>query len=246
LVTGGRFFFLYFFIIFITSNVAKKNIKLSNYFTFKNTILFIIFFYALLLTFSLRAPPNIDVLNYYKYSMGIESIALENINFGKFNQMKDNFLALIMYITHSFYFLSMHYESFVFEGFAYGGYTFNLVFRIINNIFNTNLVSIMDYVGIDPTLGRYGTFAKTLLSDFGVVGMLIVYSIIGYVFGISANYKNIYNSFRIIYYWLLVYYLLAPMKGIISTGFLNLMFGYLIIYIIAERKVKKKYKLEYK
>ncbi len=240
LVTGGRFYFLYFFIIFIASNISKNQIRLSSYFTIKNIFIFVIFFYGLLLTFSFRAPPNVDMLNYYKYSMGIESIALENINFGKFNQIKDSFLAFVMYITHSFHFLSIHYESFGFEGFAYGGYTFNLIFRIINNIFNTNLASIIDYIGIDLTMGRYATFAKTLISDFGIVGMLVIYSFISYIFGISANYRNIYNSFKIIYYWLLVFYLLAPMKGIISTGFINLMFGFLIFYIIAEKKIKKK------
>tara|TARA_A100001015_G_scaffold309570_1_gene409272 strand:- start:422 stop:1510 length:1089 start_codon:yes stop_codon:yes gene_type:complete len=142
LVTGGRFYFLYFFIIFILSYSYYNKIKLSEYFRLKYIILLIICFLLLLWSFSLRMPPNLDLLSYYKYSMGIETIALENKDFGIFNNLKDSFLAFIIYIVHSLHFLSIHYEQFAFDAFAYGGYTFNLIFRILNNLFNTNLLPI--------------------------------------------------------------------------------------------------------
>ena len=239
LVTGGRFYFLYFFIIFILSYSYFNKIKLLEYLKLKYIALLIICFLLLLWSFSLRMPPNLDLLSYYKYSMGIETIALENKDFGIFNNLKDSFLAFIIYIVHSLYFLSIHYEQFAFDAFAYGGYTFNLIFRIFNTLFDTSFLPIQDFFATDLTSGKYATFAKTFISDFGFFGMLIIYSICSYFFGISYNYRNLYSSFSVIYYWLLTFFIIAPMKGIISSGFINLMFFYLIFYALIE--TKKRY-----
>ena len=240
LITGGRFYFIYFLIIFFASRAKNLNINFSSSLTLKNFIVFIVLFGLLLFSFSLRAPQiadvNFDLLSYYKYSNGIESIAFDKANFGIFDKLRELILILIIYITHSFYFLSQHYESFGFQGYAYGGYTFNLIYRIINTIFNTNLLVIQDFYGLDFTLGRYATFAKNLIADFGVVGMVIFYSICSYIFGIAANYRNYFFSFRIIYYWLLIFFLLAPLINLISSGFISLMFVYLILYTKIELK----------
>ena len=174
--------------------------------------------------------------------MGIDSIALENTNFGILNQTRDNFIALIIYLTHSFYFLSEYYESFGLKAIAYGGYTFNLIFRILNTLFNTNLSPIQDFYGIDFTIGRYATFAKHLIADFGFLGMIIFYSVCSYIFGVSSNYKNLYTSFKVIYYWLVIYFLLAPLTNIMASGYLQIMTFYLIFYSFVEIRLKKNIK----
>lgn len=237
LVTGGRFYFLYFLIIYLFSYSDYKNIKFVKYFNLKNLIIALLILILLLWSFSLRIPSNFDLVTYYKILLGVKSIGLEEISFGVFNNLKDAFLVLIIYITHSIHVLSLYYDQFNFDAFSYGGYTFNLIFRIINTIFGTNLASIQSYVFIDLTFGKYATFAKTLLADFGLIGMFIFYSICSYYFGISYNYKKFYSSFKVIYYWLLTFFLIAPMKGIISSGFINLMFCYVIIYAIIEIKM---------
>jgi len=239
LLTGGRFYFLYFFIIFIASSAAYRNVKMSSYFTFKNIILFLLFFYIFLVTFSLRAPTDFDVLFFYKSTFGIKTIALESFDLGILNKIKENFLCLVVYASHSFYFLSQHYETFNFEAYSYGGYSFNLIYRIINNILNLNLAVVQDYVYIDPTVGRYATFARDWYADFGIIGMLIIYSIYSFIFGITANLKNLYISYKIAYYWLVIFFLLAPMANILNAGNINLMLFYLIIYAFIERKIKK-------
>ena len=239
LLTGGRFYILYYLIIFITSKAAYNNVKISNYFTFKNFIIFLIIFYGLLLSFSLRAPGDFDILNYYKYTNGIKSIALEYVDFGIFDELKNSLLILIIHITQSLYFFSMHYDLFGFSAYAYGGYTFNLPVRIINTIFNFNLSPIQDYYGVDYTIGRYSTFAKSLISDFGIIGMLVFNSFCSYMLGISTNYKDLYFSYRIIYYWLLVFFLMAPMFNLIQSGYINIMFIYLIFYKVIEVRKKR-------
>ena len=229
LISGGRFYFLYFFIIYIFSRIDSD--KEFNLFSKKKIFIIIIFFYILLLTMSSRVPEQVDTLEFYKTILGVVNIRFEYLELGIFNTLKNNFLALIIYLTHSLNFLSYYYETFSFDSHSNGSYTFNLLFRIINKIFDLNLSLNSFY---DPTFGRYSTFIKDLVADFGIIGLLIIFSFYSFFFGFSSYYKKYYYSFEVIYYWLLTFFILAPLVNIISSGFINLMFLFLIIYAFLE------------
>ena len=232
LITGGRFYFLYFFLIFV---ISRKNFDSKfELINFKNIIFFFILFYILISSFSLRSFETYNILYNYKENLGIESILFEDISFGHFENIKNNFLSFIIYSTHSLYFYYIHYVTFEFQQYSNGGYTFNLLYRIINTIFNTEFITITNYFGTDPTIGRYSTFARDLIADFGLIGLYIFYSFYAFVFGIANSLKRKYSSFKILYYWLALFFILSPHLNVISSGFINLMFLYSFIFLFLE------------
>ena len=152
-----------------------------------------------------------------------------------------NFLSFIIYSTHSLYFYYIHYATFEFQQYSNGGYTFNLLYRIINTIFNTEFSTITNYFGTDPTIGRYSTFARDLIADFGLLGLYILYSFYAFIFGIANSLKRKYSSFKILYYWLALFFILSPHLNIISSGFINLMFLYSVVFLFLEVNRDAKY-----
>ena len=239
LITGGRFYFLYFFLIFV---ISKKNLDSKfQLINFKNIIFFFILFYILISSFSLRSFETYDILYNYKENLGIESILFEDSSFGHFENIKNNFLSFIIYSTHSLYFYYIHYATFEFQQYSNGGYTFNLLYRIINTIFNTEFSTITNYFGTDPTIGRYSTFARDLIADFGLLGLYILYSFYAFIFGIANSLKRKYSSFKILYYWLALFFTLSPHLNIISSGFINLMFLYSVVFLFLEVNRDAKY-----
>ena len=242
MISAGRLFIFYYIAGFFLMKYINGGVIKRWQYSFASLAIV-----AMIAMFYFRAPSNVyGVKEFYMNLLKIEDIGfffgLADFEGGLF----DTVSILVMYLVHSFGVLSEFYTYLSFNEYAYGGYSFNLPYRILNKIFSLEIPVVQDYRN-DPSLGLYASFARDILADFGVVGACIFLSSIALVTGYSYSLRNYSWSYRVVTYWGMVYFAMAPLLSVISVGFINVMYFFSIFFVVLLpffSKVTRKFKVK--
>jgi hypothetical protein len=228
LLTAGRLFILYYIVgFFIFKYINREKILKWQLFSIALTIT------AMVAMFFYRAPTDAaDVRLFYMNLLRIESadfiLTLGNTS----HAFEDALTITALYFVHSFGILGDFYQFSSFSAYAFGGYTFNLLYRMLNDIFSINLAVIQDY-WLDPSVGLYATFARDALADFGLAGSMISTACFSFISGFSFLRRNSNWIYRTLAYWGFIHFFIAPMLSVLSSGLINIMYLILIVLLMA-------------
>lgn len=228
LISAGRLFIVYYIAgFFLIKYINNEKVKRWQYIS---TMLVAL---AMIGMFYFRAPSDAsDVKEFYMSLLRIKDVGF----FFGVTELSGVFIDSIsivaIYLAHSFGVLSEFYNYSSFDAYAYGGYTFNLPYRIFNKLFSLQIPVLQDY-WLDPSLGLYATYARDALADFGIIGSMVFISAIALVSGFSYPLRNCSWPYRVTTYWGLIYFSMAPLLSVISSGFINIMYSFSVLFLIS-------------
>ena len=228
LMVAGRFNFL--FAVIALGIFTYNNKKIFN---LRNLSIILIFFYFLSLSFTLRSS-NFDTLYFYKNLAGISDInflGLKNLDSVFFTPIYN----LITYYVQSANHLTSFLIDYDLRKLAFGGYQFDIVFGIINKVLGTSLVTKRELAFNDYSVGLFSTYIRDVLADFGYIGCIVFSTSIGYLLGNYSAKQNLHWIYRVIYYFLIIQFALAPLL-LIYSDFILLLNIYLFAFLYFKKK----------
>jgi oligosaccharide repeat unit polymerase len=225
LLVAGRIYFLYAILMYLISTYFKQSQHQTNY---KNYFLLLFFFYLLNLSFTYRSS-DFDTYYFYLNIGGIESISF----LGAEIEFIDKLLRPA-YIVSTYYFQSANHVSDYLTNFrsdtlTLGAYQFALILKTVNYLFGTTFQNLQDFSFYDRTTSLFSTYGKLPLTDFGYLGTYVAAITYGYFLGYLSITKEKYWYWKIIYYFLLAQFILAPQLSIFTDWLLLLVIFILLI-----------------
>lgn len=173
-----------------------------------------------LLMFSMRSRES-DYVGFYKDLFGVVEVG---VFFDALSACAPPLSVLILYLTHPISKFSEFLEYYLSSDFfaAGGGYQFNLIFRLLQGALGIEDSSIFSYRGIDPSIGYYGTFLRDMIADFTVVGAILQLTFMAIFFAFLYHVRWRHWILDSLFSWFGVFFLLAPIVNIFSSGFINI------------------------